>query len=62
MESEMDISRKRLLLASIIILAASNTTLANAGVYFGVVAPTNAGRTDLVAAFLTGIDGVNKDG
>jgi hypothetical protein len=29
---------------------------------FGVVAPTNTGRGDLVAAFLTGIDGVNKDG
>ena len=29
---------------------------------FGVAAPTNAGRADLVAAFLTGLDGVNKDG
>ena len=31
-------------------------------VLFGVAAPTNSGRADLVAAFLTGIDGVNKDG
>lgn len=29
---------------------------------FGVAAPTNFPRNDLVAAFLTGIDGVNKDG
>jgi len=29
---------------------------------FGVTAPTNFPRNDLVAAFLTGLDGVNKDG
>ncbi|MDQ7017279.1 MAG: DUF4331 domain-containing protein [Gammaproteobacteria bacterium] len=29
-------------------------------VLFGVTPPSNAGRADLVAAFLTGIDGVNK--
>ncbi|OQX02461.1 MAG: hypothetical protein BWK73_42635 [Thiothrix lacustris] len=29
---------------------------------FGVTAPTNAGRADLVAAFLTGLKGMNADG
>jgi len=29
-------------------------------VLFGVTPPSNVGRADLVAAFLTGIDGVNK--
>lgn len=31
-------------------------------VLFNVTPPTNEGRDDLVAAFLTGIDGVNKNG
>ncbi len=31
-------------------------------VLFGVTAPTNPGRADLVAAFLTGLKGVNADG